>query len=226
MSIDPFSGRNPSYCFVDFPSQNEADRAMDELNGQDILGRNVKIRPGNAKKSGFPWTEPRIKNYEAGGQDSRRTNNVRIPDNASRASNYEPKFDRWSRPDARDHWQKPSDEGRRLYVGNLPRIEPQSAVDTEIQKLFSGFEIGAVSKIISPHPSAAEVPGNHHYLFVDCATPEAADAAVQRLNGADSPWGGQLKVQIARANPNRKVMREQYRKNEGERAIGESWRRN
>lgn len=83
----------------------------------------------------------------------------------------------------------------------------------------------AVSKIISPHPSAAEAPGNHYYLFVDFATKEAADAAVQRFNGADSPWGGKLKVEKARQNPNRKVIREQVETNGGERVIGNSWRR-
>lgn len=52
MSLDPATGRNPSYCFVDFESADEASRAMNELNGQDFMGRIVRISPGVAKKQG------------------------------------------------------------------------------------------------------------------------------------------------------------------------------
>lgn len=50
MSLDPATGRNPSYCFVDFDTADEASRAMNELNGQDFMGRIVRISPGVAKK--------------------------------------------------------------------------------------------------------------------------------------------------------------------------------
>lgn len=50
MSIDPMTGRNPSYCFVDFESAEEASRAMAELNGRDVLGRAVRINPGVMKR--------------------------------------------------------------------------------------------------------------------------------------------------------------------------------
>lgn len=50
MSIDPLTGKNPSYCFVDFDSAEDAARAMAELNGQDVLGRAVRINPGVAKR--------------------------------------------------------------------------------------------------------------------------------------------------------------------------------
>ncbi|KAL2831416.1 hypothetical protein BDW59DRAFT_157844 [Aspergillus cavernicola] len=45
ISIDPFSGRNPSYCFVEFETKEQADHAMEDLNGRDFLGRPVKIKP-------------------------------------------------------------------------------------------------------------------------------------------------------------------------------------
>lgn len=54
MSIDPFTGRNPSYCFVDLRTVEEASTAMAELNGMEVLGRPVKINPGVAKKSSTP----------------------------------------------------------------------------------------------------------------------------------------------------------------------------
>lgn len=45
ISIDPISGRNPGYCFVDFPSHQEAAYALEALAGQSILGRVVKLGP-------------------------------------------------------------------------------------------------------------------------------------------------------------------------------------
>lgn len=50
MSIDPFTGRNPSFCFVDFESQEEAERALAELDGREIGGRPVKIGKGVPKR--------------------------------------------------------------------------------------------------------------------------------------------------------------------------------
>src|SRR5436190_23217454 len=37
MSIDPFTGRNPSYCFVELNSKDAADDAMQKLDGTVIL---------------------------------------------------------------------------------------------------------------------------------------------------------------------------------------------
>lgn len=51
MSIDPYTGRNPSYCFVELKSKEQADRAMRKLSGKDLLGRPVKIGPGIARSS-------------------------------------------------------------------------------------------------------------------------------------------------------------------------------
>lgn len=51
MSTDPFTGRNPSYCFVDLESGEECNRATSELNGKELLGRPVKINAGLARKS-------------------------------------------------------------------------------------------------------------------------------------------------------------------------------
>ena len=74
MSIDPFTGRNPSYCtgrgsikprkrlnscswqssqdegFVELEPREQADRAIQELNGKDLLGRPVRRGPGVAQE--------------------------------------------------------------------------------------------------------------------------------------------------------------------------------
>lgn len=58
MSTDPFTGRNPSYCFVDLETAEVASQAMAELNGKEVLGRPVKINPG-VKKSFVAGSTPR-----------------------------------------------------------------------------------------------------------------------------------------------------------------------
>ena len=75
MSVDPFTGRNPSYAFVDFETAEEAQRAMDQVNGKEMLGRPVNVRPGVRKSEQGEGFEKRVKDYsgrgsprESGGQ--------------------------------------------------------------------------------------------------------------------------------------------------------------
>ena len=81
ISTDPFTGRNPSYCFVDLDSAEEAQRAMSELNGVDVLGRPLRVSPGVAKRSGQGGegggTETRTKDYERGPGQSRGVRETR-----------------------------------------------------------------------------------------------------------------------------------------------------
>ena len=76
MSIDPFTGRNPSYCFVELATKDEATEAMTELQGQLVLGRPMRIGEGVIRS-------PRKRSW-----DARRLI-----------------FDRWVRSDAPDHWK-------------------------------------------------------------------------------------------------------------------------
>ena len=81
ISTDPFSGRNPSYCFVDLESAEEAQRAMSELNGVDFMGRSLRVSPGVAKRqvqgSGAGRGELRTRDYEGGQRRPRGTRDVR-----------------------------------------------------------------------------------------------------------------------------------------------------
>ncbi len=119
MSIDPYTGRNPSYGFVELASKAQADRAMRELSGEEILGRAVKLGPGVA----------RSKKRQSSGHSKREDNLAR------------PVFERWSRIDAPDHFQGYSDQGRRLWVGGLPRMADHNSVNEGIRELFAGFEM-------------------------------------------------------------------------------------
>ncbi|KAI9775413.1 MAG: hypothetical protein M1839_001108 [Geoglossum umbratile] len=194
ISLDPFSGRNPSYCFVDLEAKEQADRALRELNGQDLLGRPVKIGPGIAKSS--------------------RGGSNRAPQrrDANRAS---------ATPFVFDHWYGYSDQGLRLYVGGLPSLPDQPTVNAEIRALFRDFNVNAVSKIIPPHPSKRALNGNHHYLFVDFGTAEEADAARKAVNGVSLPWGGRAVVSHARGDSKRVEERNRWGVEQGEGEVGD-----
>ncbi|KIW67953.1 hypothetical protein PV04_03932 [Phialophora macrospora] len=232
MSTDPFTGRNPSYCFVDLDSAEEAQRAMSELNGVDVLGRALRVSPGVAKRhsqdggGGGGGTEMRMKDFERGQGRPRGVRETR----EQKDGEYNPTFDRWNRNDAPSHWTAPQSEGRRLYIGNMPRIEPQSAHDQEIQELFAqyapGVALSAVSKQISPRPAPKpEHTNNQYYCFVDLEKAGDVDAAIEALDGKQGSWGGNLKVNRAR-NSDRKVVKEQGLLNQERKALGEAnWRR-
>ncbi|KAL1961925.1 hypothetical protein VTN77DRAFT_754 [Rasamsonia byssochlamydoides] len=187
ISIDPFTGRNPSYCFVELETKDQADKAMKELDGRDLLGRPVKVKPGVAKSTQQDRSSP-------------RTTDSASPHANGKTSSPSFTFDRWHRNDASTHWKGYSDQGRRLYVGGLPKLSNQMSIDSEIRNFFKGYNVEAISKLISPHPSKRFEPGNHYYLFVDFASADEASAAMTALNGQEGPWGGKIKIGKAHGN--------------------------
>jgi len=52
---DKFSGESRGFGFVEMPSRNEAQEAIDKMNGQDLNGRPVKVseaRPRTERRPG------------------------------------------------------------------------------------------------------------------------------------------------------------------------------
>jgi RNA recognition motif-containing protein len=190
MSIDPFTGRNPSYCFVDMHSQKDADRAMDTMQGQALRGRPIRI---NHKTERRQHNGPRLpsKTYDRGWKPKEIT--VPVPEVGEDAF----AFDRWSRTDAAENWTKPDEERRRLWVGGLPRIQNQDSLQVEMRNLFKGYKVEAVSKLISPRASQRSEQGSQYMCFVDMASLEEAKHAVEELNGTPNSYGGAYKVRIA-----------------------------
>lgn len=123
ISIDPYTGRNPSYCFVELMTKEQADLAMLELNGKELLGRSVKMGLGVARSRN---NRPR----EASDQRAR-----------DMRANSRPVFDRWTRTDAPDHWKGYTEQGRRLFVGGLPRMPDHNTVNADVRELFSGYNV-------------------------------------------------------------------------------------
>lgn len=114
MSIDPFIGRNPSYCFVDFDHPEDARRAMDTMQGLLVRDRPIKVNLNTKKRSG-PVGKARLltKTYDLGWKAEELPSKDVTPDTYV--------FDRWARNDAPAHWKAPYEDGRRVYVGGLPR---------------------------------------------------------------------------------------------------------
>ncbi|KAI8634396.1 hypothetical protein F5Y19DRAFT_470582 [Xylariaceae sp. FL1651] len=184
ISIDPFTGRNPSYCFVEFPDADSAANAMKILEGKDLLGREVKCRPCQPKGRGSGGKPSEAPNRwgqwsgEKGGENQPRQ---------SPAS-----FDRY----------RQDFSGRRLYVGGLPRMHDQATNNAEMSELFKDFKVEAISKRITAHESVRDTPGHHDYCFVDFATPEQAKEALESVNGTMFQ-GEQLKVSAAKGRSNK-----------------------
>lgn len=214
-STDPFTGRNPSYCFVDLTTDN-AEIALNTLQGQNIRGRQVRI--GINTRKDFKrslWN---------------KGNSCRSLDGGA-AETYKGAFvfNRWARNDAKDHWTAPSDEGRRLYVGGMPYISSAGILNMEMRKLFRGYDIQAVSKIIWPHHWTEDKSSHRYYCFVDLASSGQVQQAVRYLDGVVTPYGGKYEVHYPNKRPS-KVVREQLdgrwptETEPRERNLGGDWR--
>ncbi|KAI0130999.1 RNA-binding domain-containing protein [Daldinia grandis] len=192
ISIDPFTERNPSYCFVEFPDRESANLAMSTLEGKLLLGREVKCRPcipkggasggrqGEGSKRWGHWTGEKTIGDEGGeaslGQDIQQGD--------------------WEglSPSFTNH--KDNASSQRLYVGGLPRMHDQATNSTEIRELFKDFQVEAISKRVTAHESVRARPGHHDFCFVDFVTPEQAQAAKDTTNGRLFR-DGRLKVSFA-----------------------------
>ncbi|KAL8635538.1 MAG: hypothetical protein Q9228_006977 [Teloschistes exilis] len=145
-----------------------AQRATQHLNGKLVLGRPVKVGPGIAKS-------------RAKRPQDRTTRDAR------------PIFDRWTRTDAAEHWKGYADEdqqGRRVYVGGLPRMPDHHTVNEDVRHMFRDYKVEAVSKVVIPQPPTsgdryAQMP---RYLFVDFSSADEARHAVREFNGRMA-WG-------------------------------------
>ncbi|KAF5868283.1 putative ribonucleoprotein [Botrytis fragariae] len=180
ISIDPFTGRCPGYCFIEFSEKEMADKAMQILEGLTISGRPVKCRPCQPKG-----------NVRRGG-----------PDQVVASENANPGYNRWGNWDsrARDsqhdrlaaqngpndalrYFQisKATEEGRQLYVGGLPRMLDQTENESEIRSIFEGFKVDEVSKRVSPRKN--NLDNRRNFCFVDFVSREEAEEAMRAIDG-------------------------------------------
>ncbi|KAL4775937.1 hypothetical protein BDW60DRAFT_104303 [Aspergillus nidulans var. acristatus] len=160
ISIDPFSGRNPSYCFVDLSTKELAERAMAELDGGDLLGRPVKIKPGVVKSASERQQQQRTGMGASTGSvgDGLSSGSPR----ANRTGSSPLNADRWRRDDNltsasttptklsnMSTYNPNADPSKRLYVGGLPRLTDQEAISSNITQFFKGYNLYVVSSLLS-----------------------------------------------------------------------------
>jgi len=49
---DRYSGRSKGFGFVTFSSEDEAKKAVDEMNGKEVGGREIKVSEAKAREDG------------------------------------------------------------------------------------------------------------------------------------------------------------------------------
>lgn len=57
--MDRMSGRSKGFGFVEMPNDNEAEKAIEALDGSDMQGRNIKVNQARPKKE-YPPRSPRF----------------------------------------------------------------------------------------------------------------------------------------------------------------------
>jgi hypothetical protein len=114
ISIDPFTFRNPSYCFVDLSSVEDAGLAMQIMSGKLLLGRPLKVRCC----------------------DKKRTNGERPHANWFTMSRWQSSSDKRAQRGPEESMVvdllAPTLANRRVYLANLPKPMDNHSSDLEI----------------------------------------------------------------------------------------------
>lgn len=132
ISVDPVTGRNPGYCFVEFETKETAETALERMVGVLILGRPLKTGPCKPKA----W-QSRDK----------------------QARQYRPTFERWGNWNsdgsrgvqvsgqgpigAEEHLIEvvQKEQRYRVFVGGLGKMINQAENDKELRAIFDGFKV-------------------------------------------------------------------------------------
>jgi RNA recognition motif-containing protein len=123
--VDPFTGRNPSYCFVDLQTKEHAERAMVELDGRDMLGRPVKIKPGVAKSAERAAEQPRTPFAMSRWRERPEGSPTSSPTSFAKVNH---------------------DSSQRVYVGGLPRLTEPESVQSNMRTFFQGYNVYVARK--------------------------------------------------------------------------------
>ncbi|KAL8376844.1 hypothetical protein RB595_007801 [Gaeumannomyces hyphopodioides] len=205
--LDQASGRNRGYAFVDFPTHEEADRAVNSLQAV-IGGREIKVRMCEPKQQ--DRQQGGYNNYNnggGGGYNNGGYNNrsAYASPNPSAYGSPNPGQQAWGGFDQamggggfQQQQQQMQPDMRKLYVGGLGPAPDQGQNEDEIRMLFNGFNPTYISKRLDSNRAAPENP-DYRFCFVEFGTPEEASAAKDALDGRSyGPEGVQLRVSFAK----------------------------
>lgn len=193
VSIDPVSGRNPGYCFVDFNDRETAEAALTSLVAT-LRGRPLKVGPCQPKQPGqrrdkeSRWGP----SSREGGSDAdrrwgdwKKSTDGRSGSSGAAASTPRSNLDHTQSTNGNDR-QEPN--SKRVYIGGLGVTVDQDQNQAEITDLLRGFQPVAIGKRITARDrETQEAKPNANYCFVDFETAAEAQKAVDTLNGI--PYG-------------------------------------
>ncbi|KAK1971046.1 hypothetical protein LY78DRAFT_652199 [Colletotrichum sublineola] len=204
ISMDPVSARNPGYCFVDFKARADAERALSSLD-TSIRGRPLKVGPCEPKRQqASRWKSDKEPAFNRWGNWSGQRGQAGDKSEEGGVSNDKRRIENgpYGAIEHFDEVVATDTDGRRLYIGGLPKMVDQQQSQDEMREILTGFDPVAISKRITPHESTRSMPGHHHYCFVDFSTVDEAASAVKALNG--KLWAGErLRVNVAKPLPNK-----------------------
>lgn len=209
LSVNPETGKNPSYCFVELFTVEQAQRALSELPGASFMGRPLKVNVHIPRRRDGPGAPTRTFSDREGsaapstparsfGSDWRTPTSRSTPQDGERTTSFQSRWNNRTESPALAQTSTPSQGGRRVYVGNLPDFTTQEALETQLASVFQGFSVESVSKLITGNPREDDTTGLHHYCFVDLADAEQAQVAISKLDNAAMTWGGSLRVNVAK----------------------------
>lgn len=211
LNVDPFTGKNPSYCFVELFTAEQAQRALSELPGASFMGRPLKVNVHIPRRRDGPInSSPRTFGGEREGSaapstpartfgnDWRTPGSRSTPQDGERVGTFQSRWNNRTESPALTQTSTPSQGGRRVYVGNLPEFSSQEDLEEKLRSVFGDFGVESVSKLITGNPREDDTSGLHHYCFVDLADAEQAQAAIGKLDNVAMPWGGTLRVNVAK----------------------------
>ena len=154
VSLDPVSGRNPGYCFVDFLDKATAGRALASLSAT-IAGRPLKVgpcepkkgggdrRPGGAKPTSQRWGDWRAST--GGGQAAEGSDDLQgLQGPRAALKHFNDVIGR-------------ATVTKRVYLGGLGRMENQAQSMAEVQGILAGFNPW-VTNVVKPETRLTEVP--------------------------------------------------------------------
>jgi nucleolin len=186
---DRATGRPRGFAFVRLGSEDEANRARQELDGRIVDGRPISVRPFHAdppggREAGDRGPRPRREDG-GGGYGGDRGGPPPVGGGGGFGGGDRPERpggfgDRGPRPSGGMGGPPRGGDApdRTLYVGNLP----YDAAQEEIEGLFSSVGAEAPARVYMPVDQDGRKRG---FGFVTMASAEAANAALEALRGAE-----------------------------------------
>lgn len=156
ISVDPVTGRNPGYCFVEFLERQDADNAIDRMKGVTIRGRPLKTGPCQPKGREKRWQRSdHTPAFSRWGNWDPEGGNVRVDGQGPTGAEEH-------LTDVVRNWK---DNRSRVFVGGLGKMINQGQNQEEMRRLFKGFNVFAAPfpRCLQPRTDAEQSRNQQAY---------------------------------------------------------------